>query len=197
MASSYDSYTQNRELSWLQFNKRVLDEACDDSVPLYERLKFISIFTSNLDEFFMVRVGSLTDLALVAPTAMDNKSHLTPQEQLDLVYDAVRPLIQQRDAVYAQVMASLAERGVVERRYADLTDEESEHMDQLFETAIRPFLSPVVVDPRHPFPHLENKKLYIAVLLCDAETCRLGLVGIPSQVPAFVPLPSSSGFVRI
>ena len=197
MASSYDSYTQNRELSWLQFNKRVLDEACDDSVPLYERLKFISIFTSNLDEFFMVRVGSLTDLALVAPTAMDNKSHLTPQEQLDLVYDAVRPLIQQRDAVYAQVMASLAERGVVERRYADLTDEESEHMDQLFETAIRPFLSPVVVDPRHPFPHLENKKLYIAVLLCDAETCRLGLVGIPSQVPAFVPLPSSAGFVRI
>ncbi|MDO4503490.1 MAG: polyphosphate kinase 1 [Coriobacteriia bacterium] len=196
MSSSSFTYLQNRELSWLQFNKRVLDEACDDAVPLYERLKFISIFTSNLDEFFMVRVGSLTDLALVAPDTKDNKSQMTPQQQLEVVYDAVRPLIRQRDAVYDLVMGSLAEKGISEKRYEDLDQDEREHVDDLFESTIFPFLSPIVVDPRHPFPHLENKKLYVTTLLCDSEICRLGIVGIPSQVPAFLALPGGTGFIR-
>ena len=87
-----NSYTQNRELSWLKFNERVLDEALDEQVPLYERLKFAAIFTSNLDEFFMVRVGSLTDLALMNEPPIDNKSGMDPLEQLQAIFQAVRPL---------------------------------------------------------------------------------------------------------
>ena len=89
------SYTRNRELSWLAFDRRVLEEAADPAVPLMERLRFLSIFTSNLDEFFMVRVGSLTDLAIVAPDSRENKGGLTPAEQLGRIYDAVRPLMEQ------------------------------------------------------------------------------------------------------
>ena len=91
------SYTQNRELSWLKFNARVMDEAMDPHVPLLERLRFLSIFTSNLDEFFMVRVGSLTDLKLTFPKQTDSKSGLTPQQQLEAIYEAVRPLIRYRE----------------------------------------------------------------------------------------------------
>ena len=106
------SYTQDRELSWLKFNQRVLEEAADETVPLMERLRFLSIFTSNLDEFFMVRVGSLLDLALVEPEARDNKGGHTPQQQLALIYEAVGPLIRRRDSIYAQASQALAERGV-------------------------------------------------------------------------------------
>ena len=97
------SYTQNRELSWLKFNARVMDEAMDPHVPLLERLRFLSIFTSNLDEFFMVRVGSLTDLKLTFPKQTDSKSGLTPQQQLEGIYEAVRPLIRYRDAAFAKI----------------------------------------------------------------------------------------------
>ena len=92
-------YTQNRELSWLAFNRRVLAEAADDAVPLLERLKFASIFTSNLDEFFMIRVGSLFDLMGVDPERRDSRSGMTPAEQLEAIYSAVRPLYREREAV--------------------------------------------------------------------------------------------------
>lgn len=101
----YDfSYTQNRELSWLSFNRRVMEEAADSRVPLMERLRFLSIFTSNLDEFFMVRVGSLMDLDLLAPEETENKSGKTPRQQLNMIYDAVRPLIRMRDSIYFRLM---------------------------------------------------------------------------------------------
>ena len=109
VAERYDlSYTQNRELSWLKFNQRVLEEATDPGVPLMERLRFVSIFTSNLDEFFMVRVGSLFDLSIMTPEAADNKCGKTPAEQLESIYEAVRPLIRLRDAIYAKLMRSSA-----------------------------------------------------------------------------------------
>ena len=92
-------YTQNRELSWLAFNRRVLAEAADDAVPLLERLKFASIFTSNLDEFFMIRVGSLFDLMGVDPERRDSRSGMTPAEQLEAIYSAVRPLYREGEAV--------------------------------------------------------------------------------------------------
>ena len=111
------SYTQNRELSWLAFDQRVMEEAADPSVPLMERLRFLSIFTSNLDEFFMVRVGSLTDLALVAPDSQENKGGFSPAEQLRRIYAAVTPLIHRRDQVYREVMESLAGHGVVDVPY--------------------------------------------------------------------------------
>ena len=117
------SYTQNRELSWLRFNRRVLEESADARVPLLERLKFIAIFTSNLDEFFMVRVGSLVDLAAVSPNEVDNKTGQTPQQQLAAIYDHVPGLIQIKDRLYSQVSMLLAEQGIVDLSYADLTEE--------------------------------------------------------------------------
>ena len=107
-----NSYTQNRELSWLRFNRRVLEEAADDLVPPLERLKFISIFSSNLDEFFMVRVGSLLDLSLVSPDEIDNKSGLDPAEQLQAIYEAIPSLLEIKGQLYSRVSTLLAQAGV-------------------------------------------------------------------------------------
>ena len=108
------TFTQNRELSWLRFNERVLQEAEDESVPLLERLKFVSIFTSNLDEFFMIRVGSLHDLDAVDPQAVDRKSGMTCRQQLDAIYAAVRPLIARKDQVCASLHKQLEQYGMIE-----------------------------------------------------------------------------------
>ena len=108
-------YTQNRELSWLRFDQRVLEEAQDQSVPLLERMKFVSIFTSNLDEFFMIRVGSLYDMAAVDNKQTDSRSGMTPREQLDAIYDAVAPLYKERDKTYAEIKKHLAQTESAER----------------------------------------------------------------------------------
>lgn len=100
------NYTQNRELSWLKFNQRVLEEAQDASVPLLERLKFVAIFTTNLDEFFMIRVGSLFDMAHTDANARDSRSGMTPKEQLDRIFEAVAPLYKERDKAYAEIRSS-------------------------------------------------------------------------------------------
>lgn len=134
------SYTQNRELSWLAFDQRVLEEAADPSVPLMERLRFLSIFTSNLDEFFMVRVGSLTDLALVAPNARENKGGFSPAEQLRRIYAAVVPLVRQRDQVYRELMEALAEHGVADIPYKELKNGEREYVRAWYREAMRPLL---------------------------------------------------------
>ena len=112
------TYTQNRELSWLRFNRRVLEEAADETVPTLERLKFIAIFTSNLDEFFMVRVGSLLDLYALSPGSIDNKCGLGPREQLTAIYDTVPALIETKGQLYRQVSALLAEEGIYAKLYA-------------------------------------------------------------------------------
>lgn len=106
------NYTQNRELSWLRFNQRVLEEAQDESVPLLERMKFVSIFTSNLDEFFMIRVGSLYDMASVDSKTLDSRSGMTPKEQLDKIYEAVAPLYKERDKTYAEIKTAASIRGL-------------------------------------------------------------------------------------
>ena len=100
-------YTQNRELSWLRFNERVLEEARDESVPLMERMKFVAIFTSNLDEFFMIRVGSLCDMAAVGENKTDSKAGMTPSQQLEAIYSAVAPLYKERDRTYAELKRQL------------------------------------------------------------------------------------------
>ena len=111
----YDlSYTQNRELSWLQFDLRVLEEAETETVPLLERLRFASIFTTNLDEFFMVRVGSLFDMSIMTPDNIDNKSGMTPAEQLEAIYKAVPPMLHRRERVYKHIMKELEEKGITE-----------------------------------------------------------------------------------
>ena len=166
------SYTQNRELSWLAFDQRVLEEAADPSVPLMERLRFLSIFTSNLDEFFMVRVGSLTDLALVAPNARENKGGFSPAEQLRRIYAAVVPLVRQRDQVYRELIEALAEHGVADIPYKELKNGEREYVRAWYREAMRPLLMPQIIDPSHPFPHLKNKTLYAAAHPASAGPAR-------------------------
>ena len=191
------SYTQNRELSWLAFDQRVLEEAADPSVPLMERLRFLSIFTSNLDEFFMVRVGSLTDLALVAPDSRENKGGLSPAEQLQRIYAAVGPLTERRDQVYREVMEALGRHGVADVPYKELKNGEREYVRGWYRDTMRPLLTAQIIDPSHPFPHLKNKALYAAAVLRDGEKRRLGIVGVPEVVPPIVTLPGRPGaFVR-
>ena len=113
----------NRELSWLEFNYRVLSEARDKNLPLFERLKFLSITSSNLDEFFMVRVGSLLDLSLVSPDEIDNKSGLDPAEQLQAIYEAIPSLLEIKGQLYSRVSTLLAQAGVQDLSYDDLTAE--------------------------------------------------------------------------
>ena len=193
------SYTQDRELSWLAFNQRVLEEADDERVPLMERFRFLSIFTSNLDEFYRVRVGSLLDLQLVAPEVLDSKGGRTPAQQLQLIYEKTARLIGQRDRVYGRVTQALALRGIEDIPYGDLKDREREYVRNYYRESIRPLISPQIIDPSHPFPHLKNKGLYAAALLRDRERNRqlLGIVGVPDTVPAILSLPDRSGaFVR-
>lgn len=185
------SYTQNRELSWLKFNERVLAEAADPSVPLIERLRFASIFTSNLDEFFMVRVGSLFDLDMIAPDDIENKSGLSPAEQLDQVFEAVRPLIARRDEIYHALITELAGKGVVELAFENLTESQRAYVHEYYKDNIRPILSPQIIDRNHPFPHLKNKALYAAALLNAHGRHLLGIVGVPKSVPPILMMPGT------
>ena len=197
-AQRYDlSYTQNRELSWLKFNQRVLEEATDPTVPLMERLRFVSIFTSNLDEFFMVRVGSLFDLSVMTPHAEDNKSGKTPAEQLNMIYEAVRPLIRLRDAIFAKVMSELSLYDVRDIPYEELQGQDKTHIQAYYQQKIRPLLAPQIIDRNHPFPHLKNKALHAAALLRDRDRTFLGIVSVPDSVPPILFLPGSkTRFVR-
>lgn len=186
-AGNESSYLQNRELSWLRFDERVLNEALDETVPLYERLKFIAIFTSNLDEFFMVRAGSLTDLELVAPETRDDKTHMTPGEQLEAIYTRARELMQKRDEVYAQISDLLRAQGVNHRKYGELSEAERAEIDESFDANVAPLLSPQVVDGVHPFPHLENKRLYVvARVATEAERHHIALVALPQAAPSLL-----------
>ena len=158
-------YLQNRELSWLDFNERVLDQGADESVPLLQRLNFISIFWSNLQEFFMVRVGSLTDLSLVKKHIVDSKSNMTPAEQLHAIYARTRELYPTYERTYEQVRSLLHEVGITHKRPADLTDEQRAYLADYARVNVMPFLSPQIINARHPFPHLENGAIYIVVRL--------------------------------
>lgn len=188
---SFDtSYTQSRELSWLQFNRRVLEEAEDQAVPLFERLKFVSIFTSNLDEFFMIRVGSLTDIAAVTKEDLpDNKCGWTAAEQLEHIFDVCGPLLKRRDKVYAHLEESLAAMGVERLHRKDLTAAEKRFVDRWYRTSAKPILSPQVVDQHHPFPHLPSGQLHILVRLHFEDRSLLGLLPIPASLPRFLRLP--------
>lgn len=183
-------YTQNRELSWLEFNARVLAEAEDETVPLLERFKFLAIFTSNLDEFFMIRVGRLTDMAALEPNRRDTKSGLTAGEQLSRIYAAVEPLYARRDAAFRDVDARLAQEDLCRTSMDELDSRERKYIKRYFNTMIAPVLSPQVVDSHHPFPHLEGKVLHIAVLLSHKKNERLGLIPVPASLPPITFLPN-------
>ncbi len=191
------SYTQNREISWLRFDDRILDEAYDETVPVFERLKFCEIVESNLDEWFMIRVGGLSDLASLKNQPKDNKSNLTPGEQLDAIFEALPALVERHEKGLAQVEAALAEKGLVRVSPADYTEGDRAAVQRHFERRLAPIISPLIVDPRHPFPNLRNGRLFVACSLDgNEETGLLGIIEVPRTEQRVVALPSSSKAYR-
>ena len=182
-------YTQNRELSWLRFNQRVLEEARDETVPLMERMKFVAIFTSNLDEFFMIRVGSLYDMAAVDNKKLDTKSGMTPKQQLEAIYQAVAPLYKERDKTYAEIKKQLKPYGVCGLDFKELEQPEKKYVKKYFKEQILPVLSPQIVDPNHPFPHLLNKEIYVVANLKQDSNTMTGIVPVPQYIPEVLYLP--------
>lgn len=182
-------YTQNRELSWLRFNQRVLEEARDETVPLLERMKFVAIFTSNLDEFFMIRVGSLYDMASVDNKSVDLKSGMTPQEQLDAIYAAVAPLYKERDKTYSEIKKQLHPYGVCGLDFKELEPQEKKYVKKYFKEQILPILSPQIVDANHPFPHLLNKDIYVVADLKFENKSMMGIVPVPQFISDILYLP--------
>ena len=189
------SYTQNRELSWLRFDNRVLDEAFDESVPLFERLKFVSIFESNLDEFLMVRVGGLSDLAELKKQPVDNKSNMTASEQVDAVMAELPGLLTRWESIFKSIENKLDTLGVHRARIDSLTPEEHTFVTRYFQAYVSPVISPLVIDPRHPFPNLRNGALYLACGLdgITDEESLLGLIEIPASMNRVVEIPSPTG----
>ena len=186
------SYTQNRELSWLRFDDRILDEAYDPEVPAFERLKFCEIVESNLDEWFMIRVGGLSDLASLKNQPKDNKSNMTPTEQLEAIFDALPPLVERHERGLAEVEALLAQHGLVRVSPAEYTEEDRAAVQHHFERRLAPIISPLIVDPRHPFPNLRNGRLFVACSLDGVEeTGLLGIIEVPRTEQRVVALPAT------
>jgi len=184
-------FTQNRELSWLKFNERVLEEGLDETVPLIERLKFISIFTSNLDEFFMIRVGSLHDMLGIKENNVDSKSGMTPKQQLEAIYTEVKPLYKQREKAIIEVEEQLRLHEIYRLKIKELTGAEKKYVKQYFENAILPILSPVIVDAHHPFPHLMNEVLHVGSMIKIKDEEFVSIVPIPTALPDLIYLPGN------
>ncbi|HEX7879690.1 MAG TPA: polyphosphate kinase 1, partial [Candidatus Eisenbacteria bacterium] len=185
----------NRELSWIEFNRRVLGEALDTSHPLLERLKFLSIFATNLDEFFMIRVSGLIQ-QVDAGVARLSPDGMSPQAQLKSISDCLRPLLEEQMACYRQrLLPELASNGIHLVPWDSLTPNESAEMGRQFEERIFPILTPLAVDPSHPFPYISNLSLNLAVELSvwnekeEVEETRFARVKVPPVVPRLVKLP--------
>ena len=173
----------NRELSWLKFNERVLEEAENPEVPLCERLTFASIYQSNLDEFFMVRVGSLYDQTLLDKKIRENKTGMTSQEQIDAILKCTKQINKRKEAVYEELMERVAEQGIRILRFNELDEEGAAYLERYFESEIAPLISPTVVGRRQPFPFLRNKEIYaVAVLGSKGKKDRLGIIPCTSNI---------------
>ncbi|MDF2512036.1 MAG: Polyphosphate kinase [Herbinix sp.] len=186
-----NNYMQNRELSWLTFNERILEETQDQQVPFYEQLKFVSIFTSNLDEFYMIRVGSLTDLSLMESSNIDKKSGMTPKQQLDKIYKRSAQLYKKRDEIYEAVESNLRSSQISNLNMSELSKQEKKYIERYYHEYMLPLLSPQVINARHPFPHLVNKELYIICVFSGAEA-RFGLIPVSKSLPKYVLLPGDA-----
>ena len=186
-------FTQNRELSWLKFNQRVLEEAADPRVPLLERVKFLAIFTSNLDEFFMVRCGSLYDLSLVNGQQIDKKSGMTPAQQLDAIYEEAHKLYEMRDGITKNINSTLESIHISSLTKKQLTKKQLKFIHQYFDVQIFPVLSPQIIDTHHPFPHLMNKALYIFVEVKENDTIMRGIIPVPNFLKRIVYVPDTDG----
>ena len=189
-------YYRNRELSWLAFNERVLSEARDKNIPLFERLKFLSITASNLDEFFMIRVASLKDMVNAGYTKKDIAG-LTAQEQLDQIGEEAHKLVSLQYSTYSRsLLPMLRQHGLnVIQEHEELTEEQGEFVDRYFRDNVYPVLTPMAVDSSRPFPLIRNKTLNIGALLSKKnqegkeKELEFATVQVPSVLPRIVPLP--------
>jgi len=186
----------NRELSWIEFNRRVLEEAKDPRHPLLERVKFLAIFSSNLDEFFMIRVSGLKDqvTAGVTNTPPDG---MTPAEQLMAIRERVLPLMQeQRHYFYTEIIPALAAAGIHLLRYEQLTAQEQDRLRAYFQAEIMPVLTPLAFDPGRPFPHISNLSLNLAVIVRSPQgTEHFARIKVPNTLPRLIPLEEGRRFV--
>jgi polyphosphate kinase len=190
----------NRELSWLEFNRRVLEEATDPGVPLLERVKFLAIFASNLDEFFMVRVGGLQQKVQAGIAVGSGADRMPPREQLERISQTVRALMAEAYRyLREEVRPALEKEGIIIRTARDLTDENRKYLREVFRREVFPVLTPLAIDPGHPFPQLLNKSLNLAVLLQrprDKEKL-FAVVQVPAVLPRFVALPADRGHALV
>lgn len=190
-------YMQNRELSWLKFNERVLEKGTDEDIPLYERLKFLSIFDSNLTEFFNVRVGSLTDLTLLKDVSRDSKTGMTPQEQLNEIYKECITLYAKRDAIYNDLETKLRENNIGNLKYNELNEEEKAFINNYFNKNIMVMISPNIIDKHHPFPFIENDSLYILAELKTKKRIMHLILPVRDALPPLIKLPNSNNYIMI
>ena len=190
-----DTIYMNRELSWLKFNERVLEEAENPENPLCERLTFASIYQSNLDEFYMVRVGSLVDQMLLAKDIRENKTNMTPKEQLDAILARTKKLNRKRDVVYEEIMESLEEYGVHMLNFHKIEKEDRNYLERYFEAEVAPVISPSIVGKRQPFPFLRNKEIYAVVVLETKKGKeKLGIILCSSAgIQRLIPVPGKTG----
>lgn len=197
-ASSLDSADLyiNRELSWLEFNRRVLEEAQDPEVPLLERLKFLAIYSANLDEFFMVRVASLKQKVASGITSSSGGDRLLPKDQVDRIAKIVHEQVAiQVNCLRNDILPELANHGVQILRRRELTQEEQNYVDDLFSREIFPVLTPMAIDPSHPFPHLLNRSLNLVIRLRRPKQSKilLAVVQVPAVLPRFLVIPDREG----
>lgn len=186
---------ENRELSWLKFNERVLEEAQDKRVPLLERLNFAAIFQSNLDEFFMVRVGSLYDQMLVNPKKKDNKTKMTAKKQLSAIFDKVNELEPMKDIAYNNIMLELMEHGVEQINFRSASIEEQKYLESYFKKEIKPLISPLIIDKKTPFPFLNNKEIYCAVQIQSKSNIKIGIIPASGQFSRIILLEGGKRFI--
>lgn len=187
---------ENRELSWLRFNERVLEEAEDVRVPLCERLSFLSIFQSNLDEFFMVRIGSLHDQMLLDKESRENKTFMTPGEQIDAALARIRQLCSRRDEAYAELMERLGEQGISVVNFRAISKESEKYLANMFRREFMPLLSTFIVGRKQSFPFLKNKAIYaVAVLETKGKgTKKIGIVPCgDTAFPRLIAIPERTG----
>lgn len=188
-SKQFDSVYLNRELSWLKFNERVLEEAADSTVPPFEQLKYIFIYMNNLDEFFMIRVGSLQDQMLIREAPVDNKTGLTPKAQIQAVLKTLRRDIARKDMIYRACIKGLGKHHIRHMRIIDLGEQDEEFVRNYFMREIYPLLSPQIIDNRHPFPFLMNRRIYVGVYFESQHSNSFGIIPASGAFERMVMLP--------
>lgn len=194
-----NSFYDNRELSWLKFNARVLEEAQDAETPLFERLRFVQIFCSNLDEFFMIRVGSLNDKLMFEPKDKENKTNMTPKEQLSEIAKRVKELLPVKDLAYSDIMGGMSSYGIEHIDISNLDPEEDAFLRAYFVKEIQPLLFTGVVDRKHPVPFLKNGEIYVGVTFRKKDDAAgkvtFGILPASENFPRLIWIPGTGKFI--